>query len=118
MSSVSLSGDEAILLVSTLDSSIRLLDKENGSLYHTLTGHINDGFPVRSTFTNTDAYVVSGDEQGKLFWWGVEKGNLVHSAKIHKERISYVDYHPQKAHLVTASSDKTVKVWENSTNAH
>ena len=33
VSSVSLSGDENVLLTSTLDNTIRLLDKEDGSLY-------------------------------------------------------------------------------------
>jgi len=112
VSSVGLSGDEAILLVSTLDSTIRLIDKQDGTLYHTLKGHKNDGYPVRSTFSNTDAFVISGDEDGKTYWWSVEKGTLLHSSKVHADRVSCVDYHPNKQALLTCSADKTIKLFQ------
>jgi len=99
LSSISLSKDENILLASSLDSTIRLLDKDDGSLYHEYKGHKNSGYPVKSTFTNTDAFVVSGSEDGFLYWWSLEEGKLVHSTQAHKEIIGSIDYHPNKAHL-------------------
>jgi len=111
ISSVSLSRDENILLASSLDSTIRLLDKEDGTMYQEYKGHVNEGYPVKSCFTNTDAYVVSGSEDGKLFWWSLEEGKLVHSAQAHKDTVGSLDYHPDKPYLVSASADKVIKLW-------
>jgi len=56
---------------------------------------------------------VSGSEDGKLFWWSLEEGKLVHSSQAHKDNIGSLDYHPEKPYLVTASADKIIKLWTN-----
>jgi mitogen-activated protein kinase organizer 1 len=86
-------------LISSLDSSIRLLDKQSGELLgeyvvvacslalslslsgHHLTasawwwivrrykGHVNNQYKIASSLTNTDAYVVSGSEDSRICFW-------------------------------------------------
>jgi len=87
---------------------------------------------VQSCFSNTDAYVLSGSEDGKLFIWSLgnarfsilkidvgeepwcpfvsyslfvaEDGMLVYSAQAHKGRVSTLSYHPDRTMLRTSTS--------------
>ena len=58
ISSVSLSHDERVLLVSSLDNTIRLFDKDDGKLFVKYTGHKNTGYVIASRFNAADAFVV------------------------------------------------------------
>jgi len=109
--SVSLSGDEAVSLIGTLDSSLRLLDKDDGSLYQEYKGHKNEMYPVQSLFSSDDAHILSGSEDGRLCIWALEDGRLLSSSQVHQGRIGAIAYHPFQHLLLTASNDKTVKLW-------
>jgi len=61
------------MLISSLDSTVRLLDKDDGTMYKEYTGHINKDFRLDSVFSNDDAYVLSGSEDGGIFIWGLEE---------------------------------------------
>lgn len=50
--------DEKLLLVSTLDNTIRLFDKYDGKVLVSYTGHKNTGYPITSLFDNQDATVL------------------------------------------------------------
>lgn len=67
--SVTQSHDGNCTLVSTLDSTVRLFDKSNGELLSTYKGHANQKYKVDSALTNTDAYVISGSEDGSVCFW-------------------------------------------------
>lgn len=58
VSSVSLSNDERVLLVSSLDNTIRLFDKDDGKLFVSYKGHKNSQYTVSSRFNSHDAFVV------------------------------------------------------------
>ena len=58
MSAVALSKDEKVLLAGTLDSTIRLFDKSDGSMLSSYTGHKNKDYPVGCIFNNADAFVL------------------------------------------------------------
>jgi mitogen-activated protein kinase organizer 1 len=55
--------------VQTLDSTIRLLDAQNGKLLNTFKGHVNDAYRSRACFGHAEASVVTGDEQGSVWQW-------------------------------------------------
>ncbi|XP_031561852.1 WD repeat domain-containing protein 83-like isoform X2 [Actinia tenebrosa] len=59
---VAISQDSQCILSSTLDSTIRLLDKETGELLNEFKGHKNKDYKVDSCFTNTDTHIISGSE--------------------------------------------------------
>ncbi|KAI9844592.1 MAG: hypothetical protein M1838_002101 [Thelocarpon superellum] len=69
--------DNATLLVSTLDSTLRLLDKGNGHLLQSYRGHSNTEYRVRSAMACHDAYVVSGSEDGTIYVWDMLEGKVV-----------------------------------------
>lgn len=111
VTSISLSIDGNVILASCLDSTIRLIDKDDGSIYTEYTGHKNNEFKIESVFSNDDAYVVSGSEDGYIYFWGLEEGNVVLKYKAHEKLICGVTYHPREVYLLSVSSDCTIKLW-------
>jgi hypothetical protein len=61
--------DGQTYLVQSLDSTIRLMDAQNGKLLNTFKGHVNDAYRSRACFGHAEASVVSGDEQGCVWAW-------------------------------------------------
>lgn len=72
VTSVRLSTDGNCLLASTLDNSLRLVDKETGELlncYSAQNSLRNNRYKIESTFSNTDSHVISGSETGEVLIW-------------------------------------------------
>ena len=61
-----------MLLVSTLDSTLRTMDSENGQLFQSYRGHKNESYRSKATFGTGEATVVFGDENGQVWTWDVE----------------------------------------------
>ncbi len=68
---VSLSNDGGCLLASSLvgDGRLFLLEKASGELLNSYVGHKNESYHIGSCFSNTDAYVASGSEDGSIVFW-------------------------------------------------
>jgi hypothetical protein len=66
---VSFSRDGKCVLASSLDNTIRLLDKETGELLADYSGHKSQDFKVDCCLSHNDAFVVSGSEDGRLCFW-------------------------------------------------
>lgn len=77
--------DSSTLLVTTLDSSIRLLDRANGTVLNTFRGHENESYRTRAAFSHAEASVLCGDEQGRVWSW-----DLVNVRIVKLEYITYV----------------------------
>jgi len=113
VTSVRQTRDGNAILASTLDSTIRLMDKANGALLQSYKGHKNEDFRVRSTLGIGDAYVVSGSEDGQIYAWDLLEGSIVatikgaHDGKV----ISAVSFHPYKREFLSAGTDGTATVW-------
>ncbi|KAI9766283.1 MAG: hypothetical protein M1840_006697 [Geoglossum simile] len=114
ITSVSQTNDTNALLLSTLDSTIRLLDKGNGAILQTYTSHINSDYRIRSCLGLNDAYVVSGSEDGKIYVWDLLDGKVVSvlegGAKAGKI-VSAVVFHKAQKSFLSAGADGTVAVW-------
>ncbi|KAI9251943.1 WD40-repeat-containing domain protein [Phascolomyces articulosus] len=111
ITSARFSNDGNCILVSTLDDTVRLMDKSNGTLLNEFTGHINKDFKVESVMSNTDAYAISGSENGEIYIWDVLEGTKVTTLKSHDSIVSSVDYHPSDVAMVTAGDDGIIRVW-------
>mmetsp|Transcript_14605 Transcript_14605/g.16210 ORF Transcript_14605/g.16210 Transcript_14605/m.16210 type:complete len:180 (-) Transcript_14605:39-578(-) len=114
VTSVCMSNDGNIILAGTLDSTIRLLDKSDGTLYSEYTGHVNKEFKITSMFTGDDAYVVSGSEDGKIVYWSLETADKVGEIQKHRGLVCGLDHHPEKPIIVSAGVDKQVRLWGTS----
>ncbi|KAF2113805.1 WD40-repeat-containing domain protein [Lophiotrema nucula] len=76
--SVSKKGTEC--LVSSLDSTIRLMDRDNGQLLKAYRddGYVNKELRVKSTLGFNDSVVVSGSDDGMVYAWDLLEGEVLH----------------------------------------
>jgi WD40 repeat protein len=67
------------LLVTTLDSTVRLLDVATGQVLNTFKGHLNSSYRCRSCFTHDESTVICGDENGTLWKWDIVEVGWPHA---------------------------------------
>jgi mitogen-activated protein kinase organizer 1 len=79
--SVSKKGTE--MLVSSLDSTVRLMDRTNGQLLKAYRDEafVNTDMRVRSTLGLNDSVVVSGSDDGMVYVWDLLEGECLHKFK-------------------------------------
>lgn len=112
VTSIQLSSSQETVLVSSLDSSIRLLDANNGGLMSTFTGHKNQNYRVPSLYGTGDKYIVSGSEDGRVFFWEAETGKLLHSITAHAGKVvSGLSFHDRSKQLITCGGDGSIIMW-------
>ena len=87
INSIQQTRDGNALLVSTLDSTIRLLDKGNGKLLQSYTGHVNTEYRIKATLALADAAVISGSEDGHIFVWDLLEGTIIEKLKAHESKV-------------------------------
>ncbi|KAI4672163.1 uncharacterized protein J4E78_000663 [Alternaria triticimaculans] len=71
------------LLVGSLDSTVRLMDRTNGELLKTYKddSFVNKDLRVRSTLGLNDSVVISGSDDGMVFAWDILEGMCLHKFK-------------------------------------
>ncbi|BGP57087.1 hypothetical protein JCM8202_006317 [Rhodotorula sphaerocarpa] len=112
VTSLSFTADSSLVLVSTLDSTHRLLDLKHGTAVQSFTGHKNTSYRSQSCFGAREETVICGDEDGKVFGWDMEEGTLLGKPfKAHERAVLWTTHHPKEPQLITAGSDSKVKVW-------
>jgi mitogen-activated protein kinase organizer 1 len=76
------------VLVSSLDSTIRLMDRRDGKCLQAFKDwdYENKSHRLRSTLGLNDAVVISGSEDGQIFVWDLLEGNVIHRLKHGDER--------------------------------
>lgn len=112
ITSAKLSNDQNCVLVSTMDSTIRLMDKSSGKLLNQFKGHQQEKYKIDSVFSYNDAYVISGSEDGFIYIWDNLEGNVIKNVKSHSGTISTVDHHPSTFSYITGGDDGIIRVWE------
>ncbi|KAI4731825.1 WD40 repeat-like protein [Aureobasidium sp. EXF-10728] len=70
-------------LASTLDSTLRLMDKRDGKLLQAFrhAEFKNENYRLRSTLAAADSLALSGSEDGHIYVWDLLTGGLVHKLK-------------------------------------
>ncbi|KAF9092223.1 hypothetical protein BGX23_004493 [Mortierella sp. AD031] len=111
ITSVSFSKDGNCILASSLDDTLRLMDRANGGLLNAYKGHTNNKYKIRSCLSNSDAHVISGSEEGNIYIWDLIEGDVVHKIEAHSKIVSSIDYHPKQDRMVSASVDGSIKTW-------
>lgn len=72
VTSLSLTADSSMVLLTTLDSAIHALDLESGRVLKSFGGHKNTSYRSSAAFGPGEATVVMGDEDGKIWGWETE----------------------------------------------
>jgi len=111
---VTLLTDGSAYLVSTLDSTHRLMDCKTGACLQSYRGHELTSYRSQSALDSKESHVLAGDDTGALHAWDLESGKQATAfplTKAHERTILWTAHHPTADQAVTASADGTVKVW-------
>lgn len=112
ITSVRQTSDGNAILVSTLDSTIRLMDKSNGQMLQNYKGHFNKEYRIRSCLGFGDTVVISGSEDGKIYIWDVLEGRVMDTLLAHNGKVpSAVTCNSVRKEWASAGADGTVKIW-------
>lgn len=112
ITSVMQTRDGNAILVSSLDETIRLMDKATGGCLMSYKGHRNKEYRISSTFAMVDSYVVSGSEDGTVWAWDILEGkNVVREVAHAGKVVSAVAVNDGRREMVTAGVDGTVVIW-------
>lgn len=112
VTSVSVSGDGLCVLASCMEGTLKLLDKSGGDLLASYSGHKHASYSLDSCFTPSDAHVVSGSEDGKVFYWELVEATISKSFVAHSGPVCTVAVHPDGSMLLTGGTDGAVNVWK------
>ncbi len=107
----SFSCDQNCILASSLDSTLRLIDKSNGQLLAEFKGHTNTQFRISNCFGRNDAYVIGGCEDGHVYIWDLLEGTVLASLENHQKSLTSVQYNPKREELISGSLDGKIGVW-------
>lgn len=118
VSSISISSDNTTVLVSTLPSTLRLIDLSTGELLQTFrdASFTNENYRIHSTFTHNEDCVVAGDEKGQLLVWEVVDGKVVRriTSTTSTKSILWVERRPGKGGgIIAASADGTMELYRD-----
>ncbi|XP_069783601.1 WD repeat domain-containing protein 83 [Narcine bancroftii] len=114
ITSVCFSRDGQCTLSSSLDSTLRLLDKETGELLGQYTGHSNEQYKLDCCFNEADTHVVSGSEDGQVYFWDLVEGSQAAKLSVGKGVVQSLSYHPTQTCLLTAT-EGTIQLWGDET---
>ena len=106
------------ILAWMLDSSIRMWDYVEGRCVKTYQGHENTNFSLGGAFATygdpEQAMVVSGSEDGRVFFWDVNSKSILQRLdRCHEGPVLAVDAFAPDRSVVTCGLDRTVKVWRD-----
>ena len=117
VTSIALSSDRQCLLAGLLDDRLALLDRAEGTMLRSYCGHKSQGVRLGACFTDDDAHVVSGSEDGRVVLWDLVGGDVVASVDAAggmaaASPVHAVAWHPNGACMLTAAGSGPVLVWD------
>jgi len=66
----------------------------------------------------TGTMLVSGDSDGMLSWWDVERGECVHTRRAHQGTVQSLKVSPDGRSLASCGDDGAINVWELESGEH
>jgi len=104
------SNDENFLICTTIDNMILVIDSFEGKVLKKLTADINESdIHFKADISPDSKYIVSGSENGKIFIWNVNDGEVVTTLNCHPQSTTFVKFSPK--HCLLASSCKNLVLW-------
>ena len=115
--------DGTEVLAASRDGSLRLWDRESGTLVREFTqergapgGKERPGGWVHAcAFSPTGREVVSASEDGKLRLWDRAAGSLVRTFEGHTGQVTACAFSPDGETILSASADRTLRLWDRAT---
>ncbi|PIK55640.1 putative WD repeat domain-containing protein 83 [Apostichopus japonicus] len=110
VTSINFTKDGQCTLVSSLDGKLRLLDKDTGELLGEYTGHQNTQYVIDNCLNEKDTHVISGSEDGKIYFWDLIEGSITTTDKAGPGAVHSISFHPLESCMLSASETQ-VHVW-------
>ncbi|KAM6389961.1 LOW QUALITY PROTEIN: WD repeat domain-containing protein 83 [Rhynochetos jubatus] len=110
ITSVCFSKDGQCVLAASLDSTLRLLDKETGELLGEYRGHRSETYRLDCVLSARDTHVGSASEDGRVCFWDLVEGSLALSLAVGRGVVQSLAFHPVLPCLLTASQGQ-VQLW-------
>ncbi|EGW11213.1 Mitogen-activated protein kinase organizer 1 [Cricetulus griseus] len=96
------SQDGQCTLISSLDSTLQLLDKDTEELLGKYVGHKSQKYKLDCCLSEHDTHVVSCSDDGKVVFWDLVEGALVLALSVGSSVAQSLAYHPMEPCLLTA----------------
>ncbi|CAC5399224.1 MORG1 [Mytilus coruscus] len=114
VSSTSFTRDGQCVLTSTMDDSIKLMDKDTGEMLNEFKGHQNHDYKIDNSLNCQDTCVVSGSEDGHVYFWDLVEAKVIYKMLHEGQKVVHsLTFHPTETCLLTAAADK-IYVWRSS----
>ncbi|NXI46992.1 WDR83 protein, partial [Galbula dea] len=110
ITSICFSRDGQCLLLASLDSTLRLLDKETGELLGEYTGHCSTKYRLDCVLSEQDTHVGSASEDGRVYFWDLVEGSLSLSLPVGRGVVQSLAFHPTLPCLLAATQGQ-VQLW-------
>ncbi|KAG9414125.1 hypothetical protein AC1031_013334 [Aphanomyces cochlioides] len=111
VTSLALTSDLNCIVASTTNGVLRFFEKKSGTELNTFQGHSVASYGLACAFSNDDAYILSGSEDGRVVVWDMLTKDTALSFQAHDRPVRSIASHPTEPMILTASVDNTVKVW-------
>ncbi|NXE30930.1 WDR83 protein, partial [Ardeotis kori] len=110
ITSVCFSKDGQCALAASLDSTLRLLDKETGELLGEYKGHRSTAYRLDCVLSERDTHVGSASEDGNVYFWDLVEGSLALSLPVGRGVVQSLSFHPALPCLLAATQGQ-VQLW-------
>ncbi|KAK3283548.1 hypothetical protein CYMTET_8758 [Cymbomonas tetramitiformis] len=76
-------------------------------------GHLNAGYACQVNFSPDGRFVISGDSEGKMWFWDWKSHKVFRSFKAHDQVCIGCEWHPlEQSKIATCSWDGLIKYWD------
>ncbi len=100
----------------SLDNQIIVFSTQGGFRVNKkkhFTGHFNAGYACQVGFSPDGNFVISGDGEGRCFFWDWKTSKLFKKLKCHDQVTIGCIWHPlETSKVATCSWDGTIKYWD------
>ncbi|MCJ1352963.1 MAG: hypothetical protein MMC33_002947 [Icmadophila ericetorum] len=118
---VNISRDSKYMLVNMADNELQLFDINTAEVIRRFSGQKQGEYVIRSCFGGADEnLVISGSEDGRVYIWHKENGNLIETLEGHTGGcVSAVAWNPADTCMfASAGDDRKVRIWSKESAVH
>jgi pre-mRNA-processing factor 17 len=113
---MTMSPDEKFLAGQSMDNKIVVYEARGRFKFmgrKTFKGHINSGYAIQPGFSPDMRFLMSGDTDGKLWFWDWHKMKNYRVIKAHDSVLMSCLWHPySQSRVITAGWDGAIKLWD------